>query len=168
MPIDELRDIPAKITEYLNTKVKVTISPITPATGNSLGPGEKFTFKVTVANANAVNLGVALRNVKYQVEVDNDAAMLVVPLSGGATDLAGIPVPGGAVVRAFIFYPGGDNFELGVGETDSLAVTGIAASAPDGGVGALRARIRADVDLTQLFPRGEDTPPVTRLLEVTG
>jgi hypothetical protein len=174
MPIDELRDIRAKVKEYLDTKVTVTISPFTPAAGTSLGPGEKFTFKVTVANANAANFGVRLRNVKYRVSAgDGTVVKLVVPLTGGATDFDGVPLPGSAVVRRFIFHPfgldsEGDNFALDVGDTDSLSLTGIADTNPSGGLVRIKASILADVDLNYLFPKGENTVEVGKLLTVTG
>ncbi len=163
-----LRDIPDAVQAYLNTKVNVTFSPfIIP--GTSLNPNEGFTFSVSASNADAANGGVALKNVKYRISVDDPAvAKVLVPAGGSATDLAGNPLVAGTKVGAFIFAPTGASSSLGVGDTDSIALQGAAGSGSAGGTTSLQARIIADVDVDKLFPKGEDTPAKSKAITVEG
>lgn len=164
-----LKDIPAAVKAYLDTKVTVTVSTPVPSSGTTIGPNETFTFSVVAANADAANGGVVLKNMKYRLAVDNPAvAKIKVPTGGTATDLAGNSLVAGAEVGAFIFAPTSFGFDLPVGDTDRLSFTGKAGSNQSGGTTTIQARVLADIDLDQLFPKGEDTPSSVKTLIVTG
>ena len=166
-----LKDIPDAVKAYLDSKVAVTISALTPASGANITPNETFTFKVTAANVDAANGGIALKNVKYRISVDNDAvAKIQVPASasGTATDLTGGPLAAGTFVKAFTFDPTNTSFDLAVGASASLALTGKAGSGASGGITPIKARVLADIDLNLLFPKGEDTSPATKTVTVIG
>jgi hypothetical protein len=165
-----LRDIPTAVQDYLNTKVTVTISDITPSSGNTVQPGETFTFKVDARN----NGGVALNNVHYHVSVEpSTVAMLIVPstASGKTTDVEGNTLTPGTAVGAMIFNPADGNFadRLGVDEGDTINFTGKARAQTEvGGRGTLQAKIVANIDQVLLFPRGEETPSTAKEFQVVG
>lgn len=166
-----LADVPGAVKTYLDTKVSVGISPFTPIAGVAIGPNETFTFNVEVRNAIPLAGGVALSNVKYRIAVTNPAvAKIRVPGGGTSTTLnfPFTPLPMNEFVDGFIYSPTGDNFSLSVGEIDNLPLTGKAGAAGGGGTTAINARILADVDLNQLFPKGQDSTPATKNLTVVG
>ena len=164
-----LKDIPDAVRTYMDTKVTVTVSTPVPSEGTTIGPNETFRFNIEAANANAANGGVVLKNVKYRVRVDNPAvAKIMVPSGGTATDVAGNPLVAGAEVGEFIFDPTGVAFDLPVGNADTLRFTGKAGSNESGGTTRIRALVLADIDLDQLFPKGEDAPSSAKTLIVTG
>jgi hypothetical protein len=169
MPIN-LKDIPDAVQSYLNTKVSVAISQVAPSSGSSINPGETFEVHIEAANANAASGGVALKNTKYRVSVDNGAiAKLIVPPGAiyFATDLAGNRLNGNQEVTSMIV----ENMiarELAVGDTGTLVLSGKATAAAAGGATTVRARVLADVDLDALFPQGEDTAAAARALTVVG
>ena len=174
MPIN-LNEIPAAVKAYLDSKVTVNISLLTPTAGGSINPNEDFSFSVTVTNANAAAGGIALRNVKYRLSVDNAAVgKLKVPSVGSSTDLTGTPLAAGPEVAGFIYTPpafvifGDTASYLSVGDVDTQNFFGKAGGAAAGGNTTIRARILADVDLDQLFPKGEDTTAALRTLSVVG
>ena len=76
----------------------------------------------------------------------------------------------GTEVAAFIYDPsaGSANDTLGVGDPDTISLTGRAGASPVGGTTNIQARILADVDLDLLFPKNEDTSVVTRNITVVG
>ena len=121
MPIN-LKDIPDAVQSYLNTKVSVAISQVAPSSGGSINPGETFEVHIAATNANAASGGVALKNTKYRVSVDNGAiAKLIVPPGAiyYVTDLAGNRLNGNQEVTSMIV----DNQiarELAVGDTGTL------------------------------------------------
>jgi hypothetical protein len=152
-----LKDIPDAVKSYLNNKVTVTISGITPRTGDAVNPNESFTFRVAVANTNSANGGVALNNVLYHISVDNQAVVkLKVPPTekGSAKDPQGNILAAGALVREMIFNPSSATFDLPAGDTDSLTVQGIAENAAGGGDTMIHARVLAHIDTNLLFPKG--------------
>jgi hypothetical protein len=160
-----LKDIPDAVKDYLNTQVTVTITPFVPSAGTSVNPAETFTFDVKATN----NGGIALKNVKYKVlAVNPHIAKVRVPAGGTATDLAGTSLAANAEVGAFIFDPSGSAFDLPAGDTDTVRVTGKAVSGASGGTTGIRASVLADIDLDQLFPKGEDTGTSQRTLTVVG
>ncbi len=167
MAID-LRDIPDAVQNYLNTKVAISIGPILDV-GLQVGPSENFSFVITVTNANTLNGGVELMGVQYRVELGNGlAAQIKAPASGGtSTDLSGDALAAGASTHGFIFTPSGALARLGVGNTDSLTVTGKAAGTEAGGSTSISVRVIANVDTAKLFPRA-DTPNATKTLRIIG
>lgn len=166
----DLAEVPQAVRTYLNTKVGVKILSITP-TGAAINPNETFTFRVEVKNADALHKGVALNNVKYRVAVANSAvAKIQVPAAGTSTSLT-FPFPPlapGTFVEGFIYNPASAGFDLPVGDTDNLQITGKAGVAIGGGATAINARILADVDFNLLFPKGEDSTPANEPLTVVG
>lgn len=78
-----LQDFRNAILSYVDSKVTVTISQLTPVAGSEIDPNEDFTFTLTAKNADAANGGVPLRDVVWHVRVDNDAVgKLYVPTTG--------------------------------------------------------------------------------------
>ena len=77
-----LADIPSAVQTYLNTKVTVAITDVTPADGDGtkINPGEDFVVHLETTNAAATSGGVAIRNLKYRLTVaDGSVAKLIVP-----------------------------------------------------------------------------------------
>jgi hypothetical protein len=168
VPIN-LPDLPQAVRAYLDTRVTVTVSALTP-TGQVINPGETFTFSVTATNASAPNGGIALTNVRYQVSVVNaSVARIRVPSTGTAIDAQGQPIAPNSEVGFFTFNPSGeDPSYLQIGETDSLSLTGRAGPSPAGGSTSIRARIQADPDINALFPRNENSTQGSRNVSVVG
>ena len=165
-----LQDIPNAVKAYLNTKVTVTIVGIVAATesGTVINPNERINFKIRTKNADAANGGVALKNVKYRLSVDNPAvAKIEVPPTavGKTTDVAGVVLTPGTLVGAMIFDPKESIFELPVGDTQDITFAGQTGGAT-GGTTTIRARVIADVDLDALFPTNEDTAPAAKTFSV--
>jgi hypothetical protein len=169
MAID-LRDITDAVQSYLNKKVVIAITDVTPAEGDKVNPGESFDVHLEATNADSTAGGVALKNLKYRVSVDDGSvAKLVVPdgMFIHTTDLDGNDVTKGTertsmIIQNTLFT------KLAIGESSTLVVTGTAGSAASGGKTSVRARVLADVDLDELFPQGEDTSVVTKSLAVVG
>jgi hypothetical protein len=168
MPIN-LPDLPQAVRAYLDTRVAVTVSALTP-TGQVINPGETFTFSVTATNASAANGGVALTNVRYQVSVGNaNVARIRVPSTGTAIDGQGLPIAPNSEVGFFTFNPSGvDPSYLQIGEGDSISLTGRAGTSQAGGTTTITARIQADPDINALFPRNENSTAGTRNVSVVG
>jgi hypothetical protein len=165
-----LKDIPDAVKSYLDNKVTVTISGVTPRNGDAVNPNESFTFRVAVANANAANGGVALNNVLYHLSVDHPAVIkFKVPptANGSAKDLQGNVLAAGALVGEMIFNPSSAAFDLPAGDNDSLTVSGIAGSNASGGNATIHARVLAHIDMNLLFPKG-GTSTAARPIEVIG
>jgi hypothetical protein len=165
-----LSDLRQAVIDYLNNKVTVVVSQLTPASGNVIGPGEKFTFSVTVTNASAANGGIALNNVRYVVSVGNaNVATIRVPSDGTALDGAGHPINANADVGFFNYDPSGDDLSyLQIGESDSIRLSGTAGTNSAGGNTTITARILADPDIYELFPRNERSTAGIRTVSVVG
>ncbi len=167
-----LRDLPQAVRDYLDNKVTVTVSALQPANGLAINPNETFTFVVSVTNATAAAGGIALANVRYELLISPpNVAKLLVPTGGSATASGSgdEPLPPNAEVTTFIFSPSGaDPSSLQVGETDSLTFAGKAGSSQAGGGASISARIRADVDLNELFPRNESSAAGSKGFTVVG
>ena len=169
MAID-LRDISDAVQSYLNKKVAIAITDLTAAEGDSVNPGETFDVTVEATNADSTSGGVALKNLKYRVSVDDGSvAKLVVPtgMFFHTTDLDGnVVLPGSE--RTSMIVEQTLATKLPAGDTGRLHVSGKASGAATGGKTSVRARMLADVDLDELFPQGEDTPVATKSLAVIG
>lgn len=173
MPIN-LQEIRTAVQTYLDTKVTVSISAITPATGASIQPNENFSFSITVTNASAAAGGIALKNVRYRIWLDNyTVGKIIVPaepmvartgwLTSDPALAAGKQVDG----EMYLFPPNEKNY-LDPGESDTIPLTGKAGAAAAGGTTNIRFKIRADADLEYLFPKHEDSPSTSRSLVVVG
>jgi hypothetical protein len=165
-----LPDLPQAVRAYLDTKVTVTVSALTPSVGQFVNPGETFTFNVTATNASAPNGGIALTNVRYQISVGNaNIVRIRVPNTGTAIDAQGQPIDPNSEVGFFTFNPSGDDPSyLQIGETDSLSLTGRAGPNSAGGTTTIVARIQGDPDINALFPRNENSTSGTRSVSVAG
>ncbi len=162
-----LSEIPAAVKLYLNVGVKTKIEGITPALGTSINPNESFSFTVKVTNADSTNGGIAMTNFKIRVLVETpSAAKLVVPSGGSAVDGSGAPLSAGALVSQFTFSPLDQKLPIGLERT--FVLSGKAGTSVSGGFTKLRAKAFADVDLDQLFPKGEDTIESTVSINVVG
>jgi hypothetical protein len=165
-----LKDISDAVQSYLNSKVAIAITDLSPAAGEAVNPGESFEVTVEATNASSTSGGVGLTNLKYRVSVDDGSvAKLVVPSVAfhHTTDLDGNDVIQGTertsmIVQKLFFKT------LPIGATGTLVLTGKASAAANGGKTSVRARVLADVDLVELFPQGEDTPVATKSLVVNG
>jgi hypothetical protein len=167
MPI-ELSDIPNAVASYLDTQVTTTVSAVTPKdeTQDVLTPGQDGTFTVTVTNAGPPD-GVRLINVIYHVEIsDKSVAKLIAPNSAAKVAFDKIddttPLPGGTL-RGEMFVRTLTDEELDIGETQPVLHLDL--HCVDQGDAEVRARIFAEVDQNDLFPRslspnGEQTVKV--------
>jgi hypothetical protein len=151
-----LSDLRQAVLDYLENKVTILIGPFNPLHGHVINPKEVFTFNVGVRNASAADGGIALTNVRYQVSVSNgNVATIRVPGNGTSIDRVGQPIAAGSEVGFFIFTPGSATPEdtalsqLGVGEFNSLFLTGRGGSNSAGGSATITVRIKADLELFQ-------------------
>lgn len=109
--IMNLQDIRNAVISYVDNKVTVTISQITPTAGSEIDPNEDFTFTLTAQNADAASGGIPLRNVVWQVWVDNDAVgKLYVPTgmtarSSRSTTSDSNKLTEGTLVREMYLFP---------------------------------------------------------------
>jgi hypothetical protein len=165
-----LKDITDAVKSYLDNKVAVRVSGISPQSGTVLGPNESFTFRVDVTNADAANGGVALNKLRCRLSVDPTVAKLKVPPTaiGSTTDGNGNPLVAGALVGTMVIDPSNPAFDLKAGESAGLTIAGVAASDPNGGSATINARVFADVNQDLLFPKQESTPPFPRPIQVIG
>lgn len=168
-----LQEIRTAVINYVDTKVGVAISTLTPAAGASIGPNETFSFTLTAKNADSVNGGIALKNIIWRVWVQNEAVgKLTVPAAptvarSGCSTTSPV-LAAGTQVREMYLYPAGDDYYLSVGESDSIVLQGKAGAAPAGGNTNIQFKIYADVDMDWLFPPKQDSETKTRVLGVVG
>ncbi len=183
MPIN-LLDIRSAVKTYLDTKVTVSISTFQAEVPNAISPGERFTFNITAANANAANGGLRLINVRYHLKVDNAAvptAKLIVPNQGAAGGWVARTGPletdteltQGTEVSEMFLFPynnlngGADTKTLEVGESDTITnLEGKAINLSTNGTD-IQFDILADVDLAYLIPKNEKSATASRPLVVT-
>jgi len=191
-----LQEIRTAVQNYLDTKVTVSIGPLVPVRGTVINPNEEFTFKITAINANAANGGVALKNVRWRIWVENpEVGKLIVPSApmiarsgpnatypqlDAGKEVAGMylfppglpaPFPPGlpapSIPRLPIIWDPASY--LHVGDTDTiLGLKGKAGSAAGGGTTNIRLKILAEVDMDYLFPKNEDSPTYSTPLNVIG
>lgn len=184
-----LRDIRTAVQNYLDTHVTVTISPLSPASGNTIQPNEYFTFSVTATNSSAVD-AIRLVNVRYYVTVLNPAVgKLVVPDTNPDSNgiryrkpgpVLGLMVdcaPKEEVGTMYVFPPASVSSppfvldragDLDVGDSDTIQLRGKAGTNPSGGNTQITCKILAEPDLDFLFPKNEDSSTATRPLIVIG
>jgi hypothetical protein len=152
----QLPELRQAVIDYINSKVIVELRNIVPGpgAGTAINPNDEFRFTVRLTNANVG--GIALTNVRYHIGV-TDRAKVRVPVAGTSRDGGGNPIAAGTMVDFFNFDPTDPNLSfLGRGEQQDQTFSGkIGASA---GAVTLRARIEADPDINELFPRNETTP----------
>jgi len=178
MPIN-LLDIRSAVQDYLDTKVTVTVSPFRAEVPNAIGPGEKFTFDITAANANAADGGLKLINVRYHVKVLSPAKAKLIVNNRGA--IGGWVSRSGPLetdpelalqseVSEMYLFPynllgATDTKTLLVGETDTLA--NIEGKALSLGATDIQCDIIADVDINFLIPMDQNSATASRNLVVT-
>lgn len=170
-----LQEIRTAVINYVDTKVGVTISTLTPAAGVSIGPNETFSFTLTAKNADIVNGGIALKNIIWRVWVQNETVgKLIVPAApmvarSGNSTTSPVLAAGTQVKEMYLFPSNGsaDNY-LSVADTDVIALQGKAGAAPAGGNTNIEFKIYADVDMDWLFPPKQDSETKSRVLNVVG
>jgi hypothetical protein len=166
-----LQEIRTAVMSYVDTKVAVSISALSPAAGSSINPNEEFGFTLTATNGSLVSGGVPLKDLVWHVWVENEAiAKLIVPAApivARSSPYSSAPVltPGSQVNRMYLFPP--DN-SLMIGDTDTISLRGRTGGAAAGGMTNIRFKIYAAVDMDWLFPKDQDSPTVTRKLQVIG
>jgi hypothetical protein len=131
-----LREMKDAVGTYFHDFVKSSVSSPTAQEGDTqVNPDENFTFRLSVANAVgilAITQGVQILNVIYHVRVSDPtkAKLIVPPTEVGVAHLTPSPdspiLPPGAAVNEMFLFPSGDLSTLGIGETDSLVLTGLA------------------------------------------
>jgi len=178
-----LQELRAAVQNYLDTSVKVSISNITPKSGTQLNPNEEFTFSVTADNSIAGPNAIQLINVRYHVKLNPiGVAKLLAPNSPAtaATVVKAFNNPQGtgtpfvlnqSVDEMYVFFSGLTFDQANVlspGDTDTIGLKGRAGSAPGGGATNIQVRILADPDLAHLFPKEQDTPTISKPLNVVG
>jgi hypothetical protein len=174
MPVN-LQELRTAVREYLNTKVTLTISTLTPARGATINQSEDFTFSITAANATVALGGIALKNVCYHLRVRNPSvAELIVPPApmvahSGQTTESPVDSPvlaAGAEVVEMYLTPADEKNYLTPGESDTISNLRGRTKMGTGGTGTvIEVRILAEVDMNYLFPT-ETTSLVTRTLAV--
>jgi len=174
-----LQDLRTAVINYVDTKVTVSISEVTPAAGDEVNPNEEFSFLVTATNARAHAGGIRLKNVIWRVRVANDGiAKLIVPPAPMVARAGVLPpsasLPAGSLQKEmFLFPPAGHPLfdsanALGIGDTDTLRLRGKSGPGAAGGTTNIECKLYADVDLDALFPKNQDTSTATRLFGVRG
>lgn len=170
-----LQDLRTSVINYVDTKVTVSISALTPSSGASINPNEEFTFKLSATNANAASGGIALKSVIWRVWVQNEAiGKLIVPaapmvarsgLSSGSSVLAA-----GSQVKEMFLFPPNDSAGnyLGVGDIDTISLKGKAGAGAAGGSTPIQFKIYADADMDWLFPKSQDSASASKTLSVVG
>ncbi|MBO0612325.1 hypothetical protein [Thiothrix fructosivorans] len=180
-----LQDIRSAVINYIDTKVTVSISPLNPAAGLTVGPDEQFGFTLKAKNAD-----IPLKNVIWHVWVENSSVgKLIVPASPKAHSSlypseANKLTPGTSVAGMYLFPPSTIFFPfpvvdampiipdpagyLGVDDTDSISLQGKAGSTATGGITNIRFNIYAECDMDWLFPKSQDSATAIRALTVVG
>lgn len=168
MAINYLQEIRAAVQNYLDTKVKVSISALVADVPNMISPNEGFTFSITASNANTYNGGIRLVQVSYHLMVENPAvAKLIVPpvatatARSGPSPLAHTLSPGLEVYEMHLFPA---DHSLNVGDSDTIA--GLKGIAKGLGATNINFHISADPDMDYIFPKYEDSARVTRAVNV--
>ena len=158
-----LADITSAVRTYLNQKVTVVITEVAPeGDEKKINPGEEFEVRLETSNAVAASGGVAIRNLKYRVSVDDGSvAKLVVPgiIANRTTSVDGKNVlTAGEEHTSMLIEPILVGTALAAGESVPFSLKGKASEAANGGKTSVNVQVLADVDLDALFPQGEDTP----------
>lgn len=156
--ITNLYRIKTEIEGYLQ---RVSISAeVVALKGSTINPGEEFIVKIISQNPDEENEGLALRNLRYRLEVDNSSvAMLVVPEDYSVVDFSGAKlIPGSEVSGMLIELSGSISGKISVGEMHEFQVKAVALESVDGGDVLLNARLYASIDLNYIFPRMESEP----------
>lgn len=173
--VNDLQNIRNAVRTYLNTRVTVLISALTPEAGITIQPDEKFSFSITVTNATAATGGIALKNVRYRLWMQNYAVgKLIVPphpmrAYSKWLETSIERTPGDEISDDMYLFPPNEKNYLRPGETDTISgLEGRAGDAPAGGTTDIRFKIRAEVDMDYLFPKHEDSPTIDRVLTVIG
>lgn len=170
-----LQEIRTAVVSYVDTKVTVSISTLTPATGTTINPNEEFSFILTAKNADSASGGITLKDIIWRVWVQSDTVgKLIVPAppmvarSGLSTSSPAL-IAGSQVKEMYLSPPtdAAGNY-LQVGDTDTISLRGKAGSAPAGGSTNIQFKIYADVNMDWLFPKDQDSATVLRTLNVTG
>jgi hypothetical protein len=177
-----LQEIRTAVINYVDMKVTVSISALTPASGSgtTINPNEEFSFTLTAKNADAASGGIPLKNIIWYVWVENDVVgKLIVPaglmVARNGPSINYTKLTAGSLVKEMylfptsLFLPPADpaNY-LGVGDTDAVNLKGKAGATPAGGDSKIQFKIYADVDMDWLFPQIQDTSTVTKILNVVG
>lgn len=153
--ITNLYRIKTEIEGYLQ---RVSVSAeVVPLKGSTVNPGEKFTIKIISQNPDEDNEGLALRNLRYRLELDNSSvALFVVPDSFAAVDFSGAKLMQGSEVSGMLIdLSGSASGKISVGEIHEFQVSAIALESVEGGDVLLNARLYASIDLNYIFPRME-------------
>jgi hypothetical protein len=179
MPII-LQDIRTAVQTYLDTKVSVAISALTPQSGAQIGQNEEFCFSISVANATSAAGGVALKNVRYYLRVDNTTiGKLIVPaapmVARSGYLVTSPALAAGSQVGEMYLFPSDEKNYLDPGETDVIGTTvytptalvrGKSGTPATGSSTSIRFKVLAEVDQDYLFPKNEDSPSTARTLTV--
>ena len=158
MPID-LVDIPAAVSDYLDSQVITTVSPVTPkrAKQDVLTPGQTGTFTVTATNAGSPD-GVRLINVAFHVKIsDESVAQLIVPDSAFVSSYATLTsiaplTPGSGHPAMFLRLPVDATLDVG----DILPPIRIDVHCLDQGDAKITCHVHADIDESDLFPTSQN------------
>jgi hypothetical protein len=151
-----------------------------PATGILLGQNEEFCLLITVKNASPDSGGLALKNVRYHLWVENPEILkLIVPnapivaRSGYSSDSPVIGV-GKLVNEMYLFFSDQRGY-LGPGDFDTLGNDTYSPNSilrgrigtPNNQLGTnIRFKVIADLDMDYIFPKNEDTASSNRWVSV--
>jgi len=114
---------------------------------------------LSVKNASATQGGIALTNVRYQIKIANPNVLKVFVLphtAGNTIDGNGHPLTPDNLVGFMEYDPNNeDQSYLHIGDAFSIRFNG--RSGMHGGSTTRTAKIVADPDINELFPRNEDS-----------
>ena len=164
MPII-LSDIRAAVQAYLNSKVAVSVSAVTPDVPSTLNPGEEATFGVTITNAGFPD-GIRLTNVRYRLWTSGTLKLKVPPaalaVARASNSSAAPALAPGTFVSEMYLFPTDSTLDVG----DSDAMSGLKIKAGTLGGYSINCRIIADADTNFLFPKDEDSATASRAVSV--
>lgn len=158
-----LGDLRQATIDYLKNNVTIDISP-----PFKLQPDlDQFEFNVTFKNTAMEAGGIALKNVRYQVQLDPGnypppVPLLITPSGGSSIDHHGVHIPIGFSTAYFDYQPSDENLAyLQIGESQVITFQGTAHRS-DNGVFSLFVGIQADPDLNSIFPQNYTSLKVKR------
>jgi hypothetical protein len=185
MPIN-LQEIRSAVIDYVTLKVTLFMSISISSGGTTINPNEDFSIDLTAQNAGPASGGIPLKDIIWNIGVQNDAVgKLVVPpvalpplfppstthgVARSGLSTTSQALPAGSQVKEMFFFPptGSAGNRLEVGQSATIRIRGKAGSSPAGGNSNIQFKIFADIDMDWLFPKDQGSRTGTTALIVIG